>query len=175
MASTLLRFRSLLLLLLLLEPLGLIGILPLGIPLAGLQNEDTDQNQRQYRVTGSKHSHAVLPTNDSLRYALWRQIGTQSDDPEALDDVCKVDNHAHGVERQGSAIKQEVGLGWLEQLGEEAEEADGNGDVQDSRDDGRRGVHEPEVSLQEIVVLGGCHVRRPEERIIEGEGRKEHA
>ena len=69
-------------------------------------------------------------------------VDTGGDDAQALDDVCDVDNDADGVQDETGAVEEEVRLGRLVQLDEEAQVADGDGDVQDARDQRRRRVHE---------------------------------
>lgn len=56
---------------------------------------------------------------------LWRWcIHALGDNAEALDDVRDEDNGANDVENKRGAVEEEVGLGRLEELDEEADEAD---------------------------------------------------
>lgn len=161
-----------------------LGRLPaLRIPLARLQHQHTDEDEGQNRVTRGQHPQTVLAADDllALDEGADRLAGLDvgpvagGDEAQALDDVGEVDDDADDVEDERGAVKEQVRLAGLEELGEEAEEADRDGDVQDARDDGRRGVQELEVRLQ-LQEVGGLDGRgRPEQGVVVGEGGEEHA
>ena len=165
------------------DVLGL--LLPLGIPLAGLQDQDADQDKRQDGVARAQHLEGVLPPQNHLA----RQGSVVRDAPElgvrvpgagrdgahALDDVGDVDAHADDVQDQGGAVEEHVGLAGAEELDEEAEEADRDDDVEEAPDQGGRLVDEAEVRLELVVVRGRDGVRGPEEGEVVGEGGEEDA
>ena len=170
-----LRARCLLLLLLLLDGVGLVktlallAVLALGVPLAGLEDEDADEDEGEDGVAGGHDLEGVLATEDDLagegpvdglgEAFLVPDAG--ADGAQAFNNIGNVDADADEVENQGGAVEEHVRLGGLEELDEEAEEAGADGDVQDARDQGRRLVHELEVHLELVEEGRGDGLRGP--------------
>ena len=175
MPTALLALPSCLLPLLLLELLHLVLLFTLRIPLPRLQDQDAHQHKRQDRIARRQDPQAVFPPNSDIGIALLLPVNAKRHNSQPLDDVGDVHDDAHDVQNQRRAVEEEVRLGRLEELDEEAEEADGDGDVQDARDERRRGVDELQVRFQLVIVRGGGFVRRPQEGVVVGEGGKEHA
>ncbi len=73
----------------------------------------------------------------------------------ALDNIGDVDACADDVENQGCAVKEDVRLGRAEELGEKAEEAEEDDDVEQARDERGGLVDEAEVGLELVEVFGG--------------------
>lgn len=173
MASTLLALGLLLLLLLLLKLRNLILLLALRVPLPSLQDQHANQHKRQDGIARSQDPQAVFPADHDLAVVPWDGVRAERHDPQPLDDVGDVHDDADDIEDQRRAVEEQVRFTGLEQLDEEAGEADRDGDVQDARDDGRRGVQKLEVRLQLVVVRGGRLDGGPEERVVVGEGGEE--
>ncbi len=169
--------------------LVLLVVLVLGVPLAGLEDEDADEDEGEDGVAGGHDLEAVLAAEDhgavgsggggGGRGQVAGEVGgvpdAGADEAQALDDVGDVDADADDVEHERRAVEQHVALGGLEQLDEEAAEAGADHDAQHARDEGRRLVHELEVRLQLVEVRGRDGVRGPEEREVIGELGEEDA
>lgn len=169
------------LLLLLLLGRTLLTVLLLGIPLAGLEDQDADEDERQDGVAGREHAEAVLPAEDDLAVdaALARLLpllgvpDLGADGAQALDGVGGVDGDDDEVEDHGGAVEEEVGLAGAPHLDDEAAKDGGQDNVEDARDEGRRLVHEAQVRFQLVKEPGGYGLPAPEEGEVVGEHRKE--
>lgn len=163
-----------------LEFLILLFIFLLGIPLAGLQDQDADQDQGQDGIARGEHLQAVLAAEDLIGFvgSVSGQVGAvlaATHEAETLDDVGDVDGHAAHVEDQTGAVEQHVRLRRLVQLGDHAGEPQEDDDVQDARDQGRRRVQEPQVRFQVVEMRRRRRLARPEKRIVIGEEREDDA
>ncbi len=170
------------------HPLHLLRLLPIRIPLPGLQHQHTHQDQRQNRITRRQHPQTILPPND-LPFPLGhptphrllpldqllQAVRAGLHDAQALDDVGDVDDDAADVQDQAGAVEQHVGLRGPVELKDKAEQADGDDDVQDARDQGRRGVQEAEVRFQLAEVGFWRGEGGPEDGVVVGEEREEDA
>lgn len=167
---------------LLIALLRLRGIPLLGVPLASLQDKDTNQDEGKNGVAGSHNAQAVLPSQDVLALNLCSarlpellgvpQVG--ADGAEALDNVGRVDSKGNDVEEKRSAVKQKVGLAWAEELDQHAGKSDKDHDVEHAADEGRRRVQEAQVCLEGLekgFVRGHF---APKQRKVVGEAGKEH-
>lgn len=157
-------------------------VLLLGIPLTGLEHQDTDEDKGEDGVAGREDLEAVLATENHLtsktalasRLPLGAVPDTITDGAETLDGVGDVDSDGDEVQDDGGSVEEEVGLARAVHLDEETEEGDTNGDVQNAVDDGRRVEHELEMYLQLVKVLG-CDVHlAPEEGEVIGKLREEN-
>lgn len=100
----------------------------------------------------------------ALEFVIRPDIGANG--AETLDDVGNIDAKADDVEDEGGAIEQEVGLAGAEELDEEADEANGDDDVEYAADEGRRLVEKLEMGLEVVQEVIGDGSLRPEEREI---------
>lgn len=127
----------LLLLLCLLDQVILIQLLALRIPLARLQDQDTNQDKDKDSVAGGHDLEAVLATQDDLPGEgpiEFLQVLAGAPDiaghgTQALDDIGNIDTEPDDVEDERGAVEEHVGLGGPKQLDEKAQEADGHDDV----------------------------------------------
>lgn len=174
------------LLLVAVDLVGLLPILALGVPLAGLQHEDADQDEGEDGVARGQDLQAVLAAEDDLAAARGVALGQEAlelvrvpvvgaDHAQALDDVGDVDADADEVHEQGGAVEEHVGLGGAEELREEAEEPQPHHDVEHAADQRRRPVQELEVRLQLVQVRGLDGVARPQQRVVVREHGEEDA
>lgn len=103
----------------------LIVVLALGVPLAGLQDEDADQDEGQDGIAGGQDAQAILAADDdvaeggdvghgALALGHGLVVDAVGDDAQALDDVGDVDDDADEVEHERGAVEQEVGFRRLE-------------------------------------------------------------
>jgi hypothetical protein len=165
----------------------------LRVPLPGLQHQHADQHEGQDGVAGREHLEIVLAAEDAgagvavvgaeVDLVVAVEVAddlveplavlADGDDAQALDDVGDVDDDAGHVEDERAAVEQHVGLGRLVQLHDQAEQAEEDHDVQDARDEGRRGVQEAQVRLQRYPVRVGRGEGGPEDGVIVGEEGEE--
>ena len=172
-------------LLFLLVSLGkVVLLLRLGVPLASLQDKDSNQDHGQNGVASAEHLHGILPAENDLASdgavvldarEVFHVPDASGDGAHSLDDVARVDADANDVQDERRAVEQHVGLGRAEELHEKAEKAHEDDDVEDARDGGRRGVQELYVRLEKVVVRSLRRLRGPEQREVIGKLGKENA
>ena len=97
------------------------------------------------------------------------------DDPQALDNVGKVDDDTAHVQHQAGAVEEHVGLRRLVELDEEAQQARPDDGVEDAGDDEGRRVQELEVGFEPHVGFGRTGGRVPQDRVVVGEEGEEDA
>ncbi|KAB8336966.1 hypothetical protein FH972_021270 [Carpinus fangiana] len=162
--------------------LNLLPLLLLRIPLPSLQHQHADQYQRQDRVRRREHLERILARHEIAlaaddaagraarrggrhAHALVREragrlgVHAVGDSAHAAGDVGDVDGDAAHVEDEGGAVEEHVGLGGAVELREQADEAEGDDEVHDARDQRRRGGEEAQVQLEAREVgrqRGGC-------------------
>ncbi len=137
------------------RPLHLLSLLPLRIPLARLQHQNPHKHQREYRVTSRQNLQTIIPAQWLFlagRHSLDadRQLPLHklcvvfptANNAQPLDDIGHVNDHTTHVKDERGAVEKHVWFGGAVKFDEEAEEADGDDDVQDARDDGGGGVQE---------------------------------
>lgn len=92
--------------------LKLLRILRLRIPLPRLQNKDTNQHQRQDRITSAQNLQTILATKNLIPIlSCRRQISTvltQTGQSETLHDIGDVDGYTAHVEDEGGAVEEHV-------------------------------------------------------------------
>lgn len=162
---------------------SIVRLLLLGVPLASLENENSNQNESENGVASREDLQAVLAAEDELavlalvRLAIEAIVGPDlaADASQSLDNVGNVDTEADEVENERGAVKEEVGLARSEELDEEAEEADRDDDVEDAADEGRRLVDKLQMRLEMIKEVVGDGGLGPEEREVVGEGSEKDA
>lgn len=152
-----LLLQSLLLIMLLVHLFNLIGLLLVGVPLASLEDEDTNEQKSQDGVASSQNlerifsSEVVARIIDLTRCKSRVAIDTGSDNAHALDNVGNVDSDTTHVEHKTGTIEKEVGFRRSVKLGDEAQETSANDDVEDARDQRWGRVNELEMILQHLV------------------------
>lgn len=97
------------------------------------------------------------------------------DEAEALDDVGDVHGDTAHVEDQGGAVEEHVRFRGPVEFCDETGQTEEDDDVEDPRDQRRRGVEEAQVGFEVVVVAGGCRGRGPEEGIVVGEEGEDDA
>jgi hypothetical protein len=175
------------LLLLLLDLLNLLLLRTLRVPLSCLQHQHTNKHKRQDGVARSVNPQCVLPADEILSVLQFNLLALRSRDfgvaidtrrhnPEALHDVGEVHSYASHVEDERRAVEEHVGFRRLEQLDQEAQKTGANDKVENARDDGRRGVEELDMPLEQVEVLfAALWRRRPEHIVVVREGCEENA
>lgn len=133
------------------QTLPLLLILPVGIPLTRLQNQNTHQHQRKNGITSRHNLQTVLPTQDLILIVggrgKIRPVLTQRRETETLDDIRDVDSDTAHVEDEGGAVEEHIRFGGAVEFRDEASETEEDDDVEDSGDEWRRGVEEAEVGF----------------------------
>lgn len=142
---------------------GVISLLLLSIPLADLQNEDSNKDKGKNGIAGRKNLQAVLTTKNKLaalalmslaiEAVVGPDLGTNTS--ESLDNVGDVDTETNQVENEGRAVKQEVGLAGAEELNEETDEADRDDNVEDTANERRRLVYKLQMCFEMIKEVIG--------------------
>ena len=158
-----------------------VGLLLLSIPLTSLENENADKDKSKNGVASGKNLQAVLATKNHLAaltlvgLAVEAIVGPNigADASESLDNVGNVDTETDEVEDQRSAVKEEVGLARAEELDEEADEADGDDNVENAADKCGGLVHELQMRLEMVEKVVGNGGLGPEKREVVGERREE--
>lgn len=154
----LLLLMGLLLVVLLVHLHNLIGLLLVGIPLASLQDQDTDEQKSQDGIAGSENLERILSSKivaGIINLALCESrvaVDARGDNAHALDNVGNVNGDTAHVQYKTGAVEEEVGLRRLVQLGDEAQETGSDDNVEDARDERRGCVDELEVVLEHLVV-----------------------
>jgi hypothetical protein len=137
----LLLLQSLLLIMLLVHLFDFVGLLLVGVPLASLQDQYTDEQKSQDGVAGGQDLERILSAEVLARIiglALGESgvtVDTRSDDAHALDNVCNVYSDTAHVEHKTGAVEQEVGFRGSVELGDEAQETGPDDDVEDARNE----------------------------------------
>lgn len=157
------------LLLLLVGRLVLVTVALLGVPLASLQNQDTNEDKGKNGVASRHDAQAVFLSENELavRLASARRgiLGLVPDaiakGAQAAHDVGHVGCGTNDVEDQRGTVKEEVGFGGTEKLDDEAGERDKDHDVEHAADERRGGVHEPEVRFKLGHEFGGERLLAP--------------
>lgn len=160
-----------------------IQLLALSIPLARLEDQHTHEDQDENGVTCGHDLQTILPAQHDLTRQrplvpfLESSIGPDiaGNGPQALDNIGDIDADPDDEQHERGAVKEHVALGRLEQLDEEAQEADGHDDVQQAGDQRRRLVQELEVDLELVKEGGRDRVGGPEEGVVVGELGKDDA
>lgn len=158
-----------------------VGLLLLSIPLTSLENENADKDKSKNGVASGKNLQAVLATKNHLAaltlvgLAVEAIVGPNigADASESLDNIGNVDTETDEVEDQRSAVKEEVGLARAEELDEEADEADGDDNVENAADKCGGLVHELQMRLEMVEKVVGNGGLGPEKREVVGERREE--
>lgn len=118
--------QGLLFVMLLIHGFNLIGLLLVGVPLASLQDQDTDKQQSQDGIASSQNLERIFSTKVIARIiglAFDKSrvtIDTRSNDTHALDNVCNVYSDATHVQHKTGTVEQEVGFRRSVELGDEA-------------------------------------------------------
>ena len=98
-----------------------------------------------------------------------------ADSSETLDDVGNVDTDTDEVEDQRSTIEEEVGLAGTEELDEEAEETNGDDNVEHAADQRRGLMYDLEMDFKLVEEGLRNWVAGPEQGKVVGEGSEEDA
>lgn len=175
--------RGSILLLLLSLFCSVIPLALLSIPLTGLQDQDTNQDQGKNGVASSQHAQRVLAAEQELAVVLCRMCEavlvllpqTGANGAQASDNVGDIDGNTNDVEDERGAVKEEVGLAGAEELDEETEEANADHNVEQAANQRRCGVHKLEMCLELVVELGSHGILAPEQRVVVGERGEEDA
>ena len=153
-----LLLQSLLLIMLLVHFFNLVSLLLVGVPLASLQDQNTNKQKSQDGIAGSQDLERIFSSKVFARIIDLTcsksrvAIDTRSDDAHALDDVGNVDSDTTHVKYKTSAVEEEVGFRRSVELGDEAQETGTNDNVEDTRDQRWGRVDELEVVLEHLVV-----------------------
>lgn len=152
---------------------SVISLLLLGVPLAGLENENSDKNKSENGVAGGKNLQAVLTSQNKLagltlmglaiEAVVGPDLGTNAS--KSLDNVGDVDTETNEVEDERCAVKEEVGLAGTEELDEEANKADGDDHVKKTANERRRLVHKLQMRFEvvkEVVRHGSLGPKKGE-------------
>lgn len=145
-----------------------------------MKNENSYKNKSKNGVAGRKNLQAVLTTENKLAavtlvgLAVKTIVGPDfgADASESLDNVGNVDAKPDKVEDERCAVKEEVGLARTEELDEEANETDGDDNVENAADERGGLVHELQMRLEMVVKVVGHRGLCPEEREVIRKGRE---
>lgn len=136
----------------------LVGLLLVGVPLASLEDQNTNEQESQDGVAGSQNLERIFSAEivagiiglalDKGRVA----VDTRSDDAHALDNVGNVYSDTAHVKHKTGTVEQKVGFGRSVKLGDEAQETSSDDNMEDARNEGWGCVDELEMVLQHLVV-----------------------
>jgi hypothetical protein len=105
---------------------NLVGLLLVGVPLASLEDQNTNKQKSQDGVAGSQDLERIFSVEliariIDLAFSKRRvTVDTRSDDAHALDNVCNVYGNAAHVKHKTGTVEQKVGFRRSVELGDEA-------------------------------------------------------